>query len=287
MSAPGDAALTELTELGFSQYEAQAYRGLLVADEPQTGYALAKATGMPQSKVYETLTRLMHHGAAIRISDDPGRYVAAPAEQFLDKVAGDFHKHLDRAREALADLNGPSSAEWPQVAWRLESREEILERVTEAVARAQGKVYLSVKTGDLGGLIDVVREASMRGVDFVVLHFGSNPFPDLRGTTYQHLSTEGHLYPRHQAQHVAVVVDTSWCLWGLALDGENWTAVAADDPTMSRAIKSYIRHDIYVQRIFADFHDELTDRYGPALERLADLTERTTKERKPARRRLG
>jgi HTH-type transcriptional regulator, sugar sensing transcriptional regulator len=36
-----------LMELGFSQYEAQAYVGLL-GREPLTGYALANATGIPQ-----------------------------------------------------------------------------------------------------------------------------------------------------------------------------------------------------------------------------------------------
>lgn len=280
---PHDAALQELSELGLSQYEAQAYEGLLIADEPQTGYSLAKSTGMPQSKVYETLSRLVSHGAAVQVSDDPARYRAVPAEQFLDKVADNFQHHIDRARRALQDLGGPAPAEWPHVAWRLESQDEILDRAVEALLRAEDKVYLSVKVGDLGRLVDAVHDASMRGVDFVVLHFGPNPFPDLRGATFQHLSTEGHLYPRHQAQHLAVVVDTERCLWGLALDGKRWNAITADDPTMARAIKSYIRHDIYVQRIFADFHDELTERYGPALEQLADLTERTARERSDSR----
>ena len=36
-----------LHELGFSQYEARCYVGLL-GQEPQTGYSVAKATGVPQ-----------------------------------------------------------------------------------------------------------------------------------------------------------------------------------------------------------------------------------------------
>jgi HTH-type transcriptional regulator, sugar sensing transcriptional regulator len=39
-----------LIELGFSQYEAQAYVGLL-GREPLTGYALSNLTGIPQPKV--------------------------------------------------------------------------------------------------------------------------------------------------------------------------------------------------------------------------------------------
>lgn len=278
--------LEELRRLGFSQYEAQAYVGLLASEEAQTGYSLAKLTGMPQAKVYETLGRLVRHGAAIQTSAEPARYVAAPAEQFLSKVADQFNVHIDQAREALHRSEGPAAAtEWPHVAWRLDAQQEILDRAVEAVLSARDKVYISVKTPELGRLVDAVHDASMRGIDFVVLHFGPNPFPDLRGATYQHLSTEGNLYPRHQAQHIAVVSDTERCLWGLALDGREWNAITADDATMARAIKSYIRHDIYVQRIFGDFRNELTDRYGPALERLSDLTERTAGERSTADRR--
>jgi HTH-type transcriptional regulator, sugar sensing transcriptional regulator len=273
--------LKQLTELGFSQYEARAYEGLLLAGDAQTGYGLSKTTGMPQAKVYETLGRLARRGAAVQVSNDPARFVATPAEQLLSKLADDFQRNLESARRALHELDRPQGYEWPHVAWRLDSQEEILDRAVDALFEAEEKVYLSVKTGDLGRLVDAVHDASMRGVDFVVLHFGSNPFPDLRGSSYQHLSTEGHLYPRHQAQHLAMVVDTERCLWGLALNGRQWSAITAEDPTMARAIKSYIRHDIYVQRIFADFHEELTERYGPALEQLADLTERTAKERTP------
>ncbi len=55
-------AVARLIELGFSQYEAQAYVGLL-GREPLTGYALANVTGIPQPKVYETL----------RLADREGR----------------------------------------------------------------------------------------------------------------------------------------------------------------------------------------------------------------------
>ena len=53
-----------LTQLGFSQYEAKTYVGLLVNGE-QTGYALSNLTGVPQPKVYETLRRLLER----KISD--------------------------------------------------------------------------------------------------------------------------------------------------------------------------------------------------------------------------
>ena len=51
-----------LTQLGFSQYEARTYVGLLMSDSA-TGYSVANETGVPQPKVYETLRRLVDRGA--------------------------------------------------------------------------------------------------------------------------------------------------------------------------------------------------------------------------------
>ena len=62
-------AVEQLAELGFSQYEARAYVGLLGA-EPLTGYALANRTRIPQPKVYETLRRLEDKQAVVRVGDD-------------------------------------------------------------------------------------------------------------------------------------------------------------------------------------------------------------------------
>src|SRR6201987_6397819 len=70
-----------LTELGFSQYEARTYTGL-IGREPMTGYAIAKETLVPQPKVYETLGRLVERGAVLQGSGSPAQFVAvAPARR--------------------------------------------------------------------------------------------------------------------------------------------------------------------------------------------------------------
>ncbi|BDZ47720.1 TrmB family transcriptional regulator [Naasia aerilata] len=64
-----------LIQLGFSQYEAKCYVGL-IGTEGLTGYGVAKVTGVPQPKVYETLRRLERRGVAQRIADDPAVFAA-------------------------------------------------------------------------------------------------------------------------------------------------------------------------------------------------------------------
>src|SRR5438105_5151870 len=73
------SVINALMNLGFSQYEARTYVGL-IGREPLTGYAIAKDTQVPQPKVYETLGRLLERGAVLRVSDTPAKFIAvAPA----------------------------------------------------------------------------------------------------------------------------------------------------------------------------------------------------------------
>ncbi len=98
-----DGAVERLIELGFSQYEAQAYLGLL-GREPLTGYALSNVTGIPQPKVYETLRRLTAKGVVAAMAGEPARYVAVPADQLLADLEGSFRARLAGAQRELATV---------------------------------------------------------------------------------------------------------------------------------------------------------------------------------------
>ena len=88
----------------------------------------------------------------------------------------------------------------------------------------------------------------------------------------RHASTEGTLYASRQARHLAAVVDSKWSLWALAKDGRRWDILSSDSPLLASLVKAYIRHDLFVQRIYADAPAELEALYGPGLLRLANLS---------------
>jgi hypothetical protein len=97
-----------------------------------------------------------------------------------------------------------------------------------------------------------------------------------RGRKLQHASTEGMVYRHHQARHLAVVVDSTNTLWALAPNGSDWDAAVAADLLLTALVKGFIRHDLDVQQIYADFPDELRARYGPGLQRLRQPAEPTS-----------
>jgi sugar-specific transcriptional regulator TrmB len=260
-------AVQRLIDLGFSQYEAQAYVGLL-GREPMTGYALSNVTGIPQPKVYETLRRLAAKGVVAALDGEPARFLAVPADLLLADLEDSFRTRLAGAQHELARAADGASQDGYRVLRACPAWPGIEERAVHAIDASRRHVYVSVNCQDPSGIAAALRRADDRGVACDVLHFGE-PIVDLRnGRTVRHDSTRGVVYHRHQARHLAVVSDSVDVVWAVAEDGSNWQSLAGPDQLLAALAKGFIRHDIYVQQIWNDFHEVLQERYGPGMQQL-------------------
>ncbi len=259
-----------LTQLGFSQYEARTYVGLLLAGDA-TGYSIANETGVPQPKVYETLRRLVERGAATLVGEHPARYAAVPPASLMATLEKDFVSKVDAARRSLESLPERGGVSFGLPVSRLDSLPAATQRAVAAIAQAKSRVYLSGRTEELEGLGVAVDEASERGVEFVIVHFGRLPFQPPRGKVMRHASTEGTLYASRRSHHLAIVADSRWAMWALARDGRDWEVMYGDVPLLASLVKSFIRHDLFVQRMYADLPAELEALYGPGLLQLTKL----------------
>lgn len=261
----------ELVRLGFSTYEARTYVGLLVAGE-STGYRISNGTGVPQPKVYETLRRLVSSGAAIRVNERPARYAAVPPRQLLSQLERNFRRRLERAQSGLEELPAARQGADGLTLTGLDSIEAALGRAREAIEASRERVYLHARRDELKPLAGAVEAAASRGVEFVLVHFGSLPFARPPGRVVRHASTEGTVYSSRNVRHLAAVVDSRWGLWVLAREGQPDQGFYADSALLASLVKTYIRHDLFVQRIYSDFPGELEEQYGPGLLSLTDFS---------------
>jgi sugar-specific transcriptional regulator TrmB len=271
MTDHGEAIAERLTQLGFTQYEARTYLGLLQTDTA-TGYSIANETGVPQPKVYETLRRLVERGAAARTGEKPARYRAVPPDALLKGIEKDFAARVAAARHDLESVPRRETPAQLLPVSRVESFAPALEAASAAIAAARTRVYLSGNHDELSGLRAAVGQAATAGVEFVVVHFGKLPFPSPPGQVIRHASTDGAIYRSRHARHLAVAVDSRWALWGVARDGTQWDILTSESALLAGLVKAYIRHDMFVQRIFADLPAELERRYGSGLLELDHLS---------------
>lgn len=280
-----------LVELGFSQYEARAYVGLLGAAEPMTGYALSNATGVPQPKVYETLRRLARKGVAVMLGGEPARFVALPPAQLISQLDASFRRRLADAELALLRQSDDSEVRY-RVVETIDDWAAIEARAVALLDGARRHAYVSLNCEHCEATLEAIRRADGRGVRIDVLLFGKEVLALDHGRVIRHQSTEGVVYRHHQARHLAVVADSTEVLWALAPDGGAWDAVTADDALLAAALKGYVRHDMYVQQIVTEFGQDLAQRYGPGLEQLVmprdgaePLLDKPQGQRPPAKRR--
>lgn len=262
--------LSTLVGLGFSEYEARTYGGL-VGRAPMTGYAIAKDTGVPQPKVYETLNRLATRGAVVQVGSDPATWVAMPPSQLLAQLDNDFRRRLATAELELSRLGDPNEKGRVRALPEMNTWAQVADVAAAALGEVSERLYVSTHADQLEGIADEIMEIDRRGVRIDVLCFGETPMQLPNGSVVRHRSTEGTLYPHHQARHLAMVADGRYTIWALARNGSDWVGVSAvDDPLLAAVVKGYIRHDLYVQRIYRDLGPELEALYGPSLERLVN-----------------
>jgi len=260
------SVIDALVDLGFSQYEARTYIGL-IGREPMTGYAIAKDTQVPQPKVYETLGRLVERGAVLQASDSPAKFIAVAPSRVLAQVEATTRRRIStaeleisRLRTGVDDLT-PLRPYQEGMSWT-----SVSGAARDLIGNAESKAYLSGHSAHLDALSDVVRRADDRGVRVNVVCFGDPPFALKNGAILRHSSTDHLVYPHHQARHLALGCDDGQAVWALARDGENWEGIwSENDPLLAALVKGFIRHDLFLQRIYHDFTDEIVDRYGPGL----------------------
>lgn len=256
-----------LHELGFSQYEAKCYVGLIAA-EPQTGYRVAKTTGVPQPKVYETLRKLVSRGVVNEIAGEPTLFSAIPPDSLLDHLEDTFERRLDGARRSVRQLSSASLPSDLEYVERFDRLEDVIRVATECLHAATRRVYLSASTPELVALQSPLRAATERGVDAVVLVFGRRKVTLGSARVFHHASTDGAVFRHHQARHLAMVVDSERTVNAIAADGRTWQAIRTASAPVIASVKGLIRHDIDLQQIFADFGSQLVEAYGPGLQTL-------------------
>ncbi|WP_432835707.1 TrmB family transcriptional regulator [Dactylosporangium sp. CA-092794] len=262
-----DALVQALLELGFSQYEAKCYVGLMSA-APQTGYRVSKTTGVPQPKVYETLRKLVTRGVVREIAGDPTLFSAIPPDALLRQLEDTFERRLEDAKASVRALDPAELPRDLEYVERLEGVQAVLVAAGDLLAGATRRVYLSASADELTLLRPAIEQAVDRQVDAVILAFGRGKVDIAGARVFRHASTDGALFRHHQARHVALVVDSRETVNAIAADGASWHGIRTASVPVIAAVKGFIRHDIDLQQVFADFGPQLVDAYGPGLQML-------------------
>ncbi|MEM2401310.1 MAG: helix-turn-helix domain-containing protein [Candidatus Bathyarchaeia archaeon] len=125
---------------GLSEYEAKAYE-FLVGEGPSTARRISVACGIPRTKIYETLKKLIEYEMIIEVPVNPKRFAALPPSEVLRPI-------LKLQKMAIRRFN--------EIVWSLQKR---YERTISLTSMLRGEFWLFLGSDTIKGVSDVLSKA--------------------------------------------------------------------------------------------------------------------------------
>ena len=266
MSTPPPTSRTQelIQQLGFTSYEAKAYIACLSC-HPATAYEISKTSGVPSSKVYETVNKLVSRGIIQPLppgEDNRLEYVAISADDFLADIQA---ATLSRTKELGPLLKRLGSDDPTSHIWSLVNQNQIETKAKEIILKAKSSILISAWKPEINWLEPALREAEAKAIDIALVHFG---IPDIQiGATYHH-PVENTLYNEKKGRGLTLVADSEIVLLGHYGMDDTIDGAWSRNPSFVTVAEDYIKHDVYITKVTRFLSDEVVARFGPHYEKL-------------------
>lgn len=186
-----------LLHFGLTRQEALIYVELLVKGK-QTGYEIAKETGISRSNVYSVLAALAEKGAAYVVEESAKRYIPVKVEEFC----GNCICRMQEEQEWM-ERNLPQKKAETEGYITIEGEQNILDKAKNLIAQAGERVYLSCTAGYLDAFRQVLEELVKKKRKVVILTDASY---ELKGVIFYQTEEKG--------QQIGLIVDSKSVLSG-------------------------------------------------------------------------
>lgn len=257
---PLQTLIADLQGLHFSDYESRAYLGLLKI-QPATAYEVAKEAGLPKANAYSVLESLVRKEAVQPVSESPVRYTATPPDVLLSAIVETTERRAARIKEGISKLGNVPQQEY---VWSMTGAHAINSRISQMIDASTTHLWIKGSEDNLEGHLDQLEAAARRGVDVLIVLFGTKVEQFSCGGRITVMLHEGNGIPVAMAPYlISITRDFEEAL--VAEFGSQPHGSYTRNKPLVNIFDSLIRHEIYFCEIFAIFGDEIQNRFGPAL----------------------
>ncbi|NRD79822.1 TrmB family transcriptional regulator [Bacillus sp. BRMEA1] len=251
--------LETLKNLNFTEYEAKAYLALL-EESPLTGYAVAKNSGVPRSKIYEVLDSLVLQGDIFVSYGNTPQYIPVPAKELIRNRRLKAEEAFEQAEKSLAKFE--QSTNDRENIWNITGRNEILDKVKACILSAEKRVLLEIWEEEFKELESVLRQAANKGVNITIIAYG------------EFESEFAHVYHHDMSREITEEYDGRWIVFS-GDDAEVVAGIVSLDKDSRAAwtmhvglvmpITEVMIHDLYLMEIMKKHRELLEESFGKNL----------------------
>ncbi len=237
-----ETLIETLRQLGFTQYEAQCYLGLL-RQHPVNGSQLSTVCGVPRSMVYQTLNRLEEKAAVVRLrgeEGEPQQYEPVAPKQVIAQLSARFQATCERLEE---DLNALAKTPPADVVLNIVGTDDILRRAAILVRHARQQIALMGGAPELAALEPDLQAAVARGVSARIVSIGAAP--TVPGQVVAYLG-ENISAP---TRFLIVIADSAPSLVATFPPDASATAVLTENPILARLLSAFLNTEYYIVRL--------------------------------------
>jgi HTH-type transcriptional regulator, sugar sensing transcriptional regulator len=250
----------QLSYLGFTEYEAKAYIALL-RQSPLTGYAIARHSGVPRSKIYEVLETLVGRGDVLISYGEPIQYTPKPPNELIETRRQLVAKQINEAEKGLQVFALQKTP--TDLIWDIRGREEIFYRLREVIGRTKHQLLVQIWEDDVAELRDSLEAAAQRDVVISVVAYGHPDLPFVQ--VYSHEPGANEIEEDFGGRWVIISRDGQEIVAGIVSMGKESRAAWSAHLGIVMPITEQIKHDIYIAVMLNQHRDILEASFGPAL----------------------
>jgi len=249
-----------LANLGFTGYEAKTYIALL-QQSPLTGYAIARLSGVPRSKIYEVLGNMVARGDVLISYGEPIQYAPKPPKELIESRRRTYEKQLSEAETGLTVfLNQKTPTD---LIWDIRGYDEIIFRLKEVIGRASQQILLKISEEDVTQIREELAQAALRGVTITVVAYGHPDLPFAR--VYPHEPGAEEITSEYGGRCIVLSIDAQEIVTGIVSLGKESRVAWSSHLGIVMTITEQIKHDVYIAEMLREHRKILEASFGPAL----------------------
>ena len=235
--------IQQIMALGFSEYEARAYVSLIKI-QPATAYEISRESGIPSSKIYEIIARLLEKNIFLLVMEqDKKKYVPVPPDEFIESRKSYFDETLENLKE---DLPKVRKNEGVSFIWNIYEYGYLMDKAGRMIENAEKEVMVSLWREEFVVLEKSLKKAESRGVKVAIVHFG---MPEKQiGQMFQH-PIEDTIYDEKGGRGFTLVCDGATGLVGTVSKNLQVEGAWSHNLGFITLAEDYIKHDIYIMKI--------------------------------------
>lgn len=248
-----------LKNLDFTEYEAKAYLALL-SESPSTGYAVAKNSGVPRSKIYEVLESLCARGDILVSPGDTPLYQAISPKELITARKTKAEESFLEAESMLSQYE--SSARDRDNIWNITGQGAILQKINECIVKSEKRILLEIWAEDFPALENELKNASKRGVSVTIISYGEIK------------ADFANIYPHDMSEKITIEYGGRWVVFssdnsqvvaGVVSLGDESRAAFTMHKGLVMPITEVMIHDLYIAEILREHRGILEETFGENL----------------------